>query len=78
MGRIVIEEVDEVVIDGSARLPASNCTSAEERVKTSLTQSMPRPSRQDLVRRAEAISAMTPTGVIQTDATLLLRQDRDR
>lgn len=78
MGRIVVEEVDEVVIDALARLAASNSNSVEEQVRTLLAQSVPRSSRQDLVRRAEAIAAMTPKGVMQTDSTLLLRQERHR
>lgn len=32
----------------------------------------------EFVRRAEAIAAMTPKGVRQTDSTLLIREDRDR
>jgi antitoxin FitA len=35
-------------------------------------------SREDFIRRADQIAGMTPSGVKQTDSTLLLREDRDR
>ncbi len=78
MNRIVVEEVDEVLIDGLARLAASNSVSVEEQIKTLLAQAVPQSNRQDLVRRAEAIAAMTPRCVVHTDSTSLLREDRDR
>lgn len=34
--------------------------------------------RKDLLERIDAIAAMTPKGVPQTDSTLLIREDRDR
>ncbi len=78
MSRIVIEEVDKVLIDNLTRLAACNTVTLGEQLKTLLVQSVPWPDRQDLVRRAEAIAAMTPRSVIQTDSTSLLREDRDR
>lgn len=35
-------------------------------------------SRAEIVARLEAVAAMTPRGVKQTDSTLLIREDRDR
>lgn len=35
-------------------------------------------SRQEIVARLDAVAAMTPRGVRQTDSTLLVREDRDR
>lgn len=78
MSRIVIEEVDEVLIDSLTRLAACNSVSVGEQIKTLLAQSVPWPDRQGLLRRAEAIAAMTPRSVVQTDSTSLLREDRDR
>lgn len=37
-----------------------------------------RPSAAELLARADAIAAMTPKGVEQTDSVILLREDRDR
>lgn len=37
-----------------------------------------RPRSEELVARMEAIAAMTPKGVKQTDSTILVREDRDR
>ena len=34
--------------------------------------------REDVIRRADAVAAMTPAGVTQTDSTDLVREDRDR
>lgn len=78
MGRIVLEGIDDVVIDRLARLAESNSTSLEEQVRSLLAQATPRPDRQNLVRLAEAIAAMTPADVVQTDSVALLREDRDR
>ena len=78
MGRIVLDGIDDVVIDRLARLAESNSTSLEEQVRTVLAQVTPRPDRRDLVRLAEAIAAMTPAGIVQTDSVALLREDRDR
>jgi hypothetical protein len=35
-------------------------------------------TRAEIVARLEAVAAMTPKGVKQTDSTLLIREDRDR
>lgn len=35
-------------------------------------------SRAEMVARFDAIAAMTPKGVKQTDSTVLIREDRDR
>ena len=78
MGRLVIEEVDETLIDGLVRLAATNSLSVEEQAKTLLERSLARHDRSDLIRRAEAIAALTPKGVPQTDSVQFLRQDRDR
>jgi hypothetical protein len=37
-----------------------------------------RRKRIDTLQRMRAISAMTPKGVVQSDSTLLIREDRDR
>jgi hypothetical protein len=37
-----------------------------------------RMSREEFLRRADEIAAMTPKGVQQTDSAVLLREDRDR
>ena len=34
--------------------------------------------REELIRRADEVAAMTPVGVTQTDSTALVREDRDR
>jgi len=34
--------------------------------------------RAERLRSADVIAAMTPKGVVQTDSTLLIREDRDR
>jgi hypothetical protein len=34
--------------------------------------------REERLRSADAVAAMTPKGVVQTDSTLLIREDGDR
>jgi len=36
------------------------------------------PVRNERAERARRIAAMTPKGIVQTDSTLLIREDRDR
>lgn len=47
---------------------------AAERLRASL----PPLTKAEIVAGFEAIAAMTPKGVKQTDSTLLIREDRDR
>jgi hypothetical protein len=37
-----------------------------------------RPSRGEILARIDAVAAMTPKAVKQTDSTILIREDRDR
>ncbi|MBY6241716.1 hypothetical protein [Methylosinus sp. Sm6] len=52
----------------------SNNLSLEEQILTVLRAER----RRALSERMDAIAAMTPKGVVQTDSTLLIREDRDR
>ncbi len=78
MGTLVIEDVDKGLLDGLVRLAERNSITVEQQAKRLLEQAMVRRDRSELAERAEAIAAMTPKGVAQTDSVLLLRENRNR
>lgn len=78
MGKLVIEDIDDAVLDGLLRRAQRNSVSLEQEAKGVLQRSVALPTRQELVERAEAIAALTPQGVAQTDTVNMLREDRAR
>ena len=78
MGKLVIEDIDDAVLDDLLRRARRNSVSVEQEAKGVLQRSVARPTRQELVERAEAIAALTPQDVPQTDTVHLLREDRAR
>ena len=78
MGKLVIEDIDDAVLDGLLRRAQRNSVSVEQEAKGVLQRSVQGPTRRELVERAEAIAAMTPREIPQTDTVQLLREDRSR
>ena len=78
MGKPVIEDIDDAVLDGLLRRAQRNSVSVEQEAKGVLQRSVAQPTRRELVERAEAIAALTPRGVSQTDTVHLLREHRAR
>ncbi len=79
MGELTIRLDDTELLDALGELAKMHNCSIEEEINNLLQKAVrERAKRLDFVRRAEAITAMTPRGVRQTDSTLLIREDRDR
>lgn len=75
--------IEKITVDDAtlARLSASALrhgrTLAEEAAAT-LQDGLGMMTREEFLRRADDIAAMTPRDVVQTDSTILVREDRDR
>ena len=78
MGKIVIEDLEESVFSGLQDMTEFNHTSFEQEVGSLLRDGVKRWRRENRVAIADRIAAMTPKTVLQTDSTLLIREDRDR
>ena len=77
MDTLTITELEDSIAQSLRRSADAHGRTVEEEavflIKAGLSQSDALTRR----HRAEAISAMTPKGVLQTDSTLLIREDRD-
>lgn len=80
MADIILRDIDDSTIDKLAKLAQARERSVEEQAKAMLSQAVDRRTiaRQDRRASAERIAAMTPKGILQTDSTILVREDRDR
>ena len=78
MGTIMLRDVDDEVLRSIGVLAEHTGVSVGDQAKHMLNDAVQVRDRRDLVARLEAIAAMTPKGVLQTDSTDLLREDRDR
>ena len=78
MGIIEKISVDDATMQKLASDAHKNGRSVEAEAAEWLRKIGGRPSRAELIARFDAIAAMTPKGVEQTDSTLLVREDRDR
>ena len=79
MTQIVLEDVDEAVVAKLADLAQTNRLSLEEQARRLLVEAVDiLDRRRRRLEIADRIAAMTPKGVVQTDSTILLREDRDR
>jgi antitoxin FitA len=70
-------QLEDGLLDELQRRAKSKNVSLEEQI-LSVLQDAVIDRRRALLERMDAIAAMTPKGVPQTDSTLLIREDRDR
>ena len=83
MQSLVIDNIDDRVVRDIASLAQENHLGLEAQAKRLLEQAVAsiagQPDRrQRAFDEAGRIAAMTPKGVVQTDSTALVREDRDR
>jgi hypothetical protein len=79
MTKIVLSDVDEAVVAKLAELAKANRLSVEEQAQKLLAEAVDMADRRrQRLQIADRIAAMTPKGIVQTDSTILLREDRDR
>jgi hypothetical protein len=70
-------ELDDRLFDQIVRKAKARNESIEDHILCLLNEAV-FDRRKTLLERIDAIAAMTPKGVEQTDSTLLIREDRDR
>ena len=78
MGIIDKIAVDDATLARLAEKARRNGRTIQEEAAEALRLASGALPSDEFVRRAEAIAAMTPKNVRQTDSTLLIREDRDQ
>lgn len=78
MGYIDRIAVDDVTMRRLTEQAQRHGRSVAEEAAAALRNEVRRMSREEFLRRADEIAAMTPQGVKQTDSAILVREDRDR
>ena len=78
MDTLMITDLEESTVNSLRKSALANGRSPEEEAAMLIRLGLARSETLTRRERAEAIAAMTPAGVIQTDSTQLIRADRDR
>ena len=78
MDTLTIADLEESTIDALRKIADAHGRSPEEEAAMLIRSGLARSDVLSRRERADAIAAMTPKGVLQTDSTLLIREDRDR
>lgn len=79
MNAITIDKLSPQTLKSIEERARAHNKSIEDEAAAILEQATNDAVRIDLRRRiVDRIAAMTPKGVVQTDSTLLIRQDRDK
>jgi plasmid stability protein len=77
VANLTVRNLDARTVDNLKARAKANRRSLEGEVRLLLEQYGRRPPRQELIRQAEEIAAMTPSRP-QTDSASLVRESRDR
>ena len=75
---LVIEDIGDGLLDDLGRMAERSGLTVDSLAKRLLADALRVRERSDLVARLEAIAALTPSGVAQTDSLDMLREDRGR
>ena len=78
MDTLTIADLEDSTIDALRKTADAHGRSPEEEAAMLIRSGLARSDVLSRRERADAIAAMTPKGVLQTDSTLLIREDRDR
>lgn len=79
MTQIVLDHIDEATFASLSELAKLNRVSPQEQAVRILAEALDMSERRRRrVESAARIAAMTPKGIVQTDSTILIREDRDR
>lgn len=72
-------EFDADTMNALSRMAEAHGRGVDAEVREIVSRTVRKPmSREEFVRRANEIAAMTPKGIVQTDSAILVREDRDR
>ncbi len=77
MAVLKLKIADDSLIQRVRHSAARHNVSVEEEIVETLRARFAA-EREELLRRADEIAAMTPGGTEQTDSTVMVREDRDR
>ncbi len=77
MANLTIRNLDDEVVAKLKAQAKAHHRSLEAELRTLLSEAAVRPSREDFLKAADRIAAMTPD-VKQTDSTKIIREFRDR
>jgi antitoxin FitA len=75
---LTIPELEETTFYALRKSADANGHSLEEEAAMLIRSGLARSTVLSRRERADAIAAMTPKGIVQTDSTLLIREERDR
>jgi len=79
MGNLTISNIDDELTKRISNLADDERHALDRSVVDFVSERLgPSTRMQRRLAEARRISAMTPKGVVQTDSTLLIREDRDR
>ncbi len=78
MDTLTITDLEKATVDSLRKVAAESGNTVEQAAAMMIRVGLARSGVLSRRERAEAIAAMTPEGVKQTDSTLLIREDRDR
>jgi plasmid stability protein len=76
MAQVIIRNLEDRVVEVLRERARLHGHSLEQELRDILAK-VARLTPAERLRRIDRIRAMTPKGVVQTDSTLLIRQDRD-
>lgn len=75
---VLVRDLEEPVVARLRLVARQRQTTVEAVAASILRDAMAGQSRNSLLDRADAIAALTPTGICQTDSADLVREDRDQ
>lgn len=78
MGIIEKIAVDDATLAKLSENAKSHGRTLEQEAAVALRAAAGTLTRAEILARLDAVAAMTPKGIKQTDSTLLVREDRDR
>jgi hypothetical protein len=78
MDTLTITDLEDTTVDSLRKVAAASGNTVEEAAAMMIRVGLARDGRLTRRERAEAIAAMTPRGVPQTDSVELIREDRAR
>jgi plasmid stability protein len=78
MDTLTITDLEDTTVHSLRKSANANGHTVEEEAAMLIRRGLANSQALSRRERADAIAAMTPKGVVQTDSTLLIREDRER
>lgn len=78
MANVTLTGIDDHLLQALSDLAQKRRVSLESQIELALMEGYQQSRTRYLLETADRIAAMTPKDVVQTDSTILIREDRDR